>query len=148
MIRTLWAVVIASIVAFGCAHAYLASSSPADGEVAEGGFEAIDLEFTEGIEVGFSTFKLVRIVQELDMTAQDYSARLNAIAGPLVPEVLGRDGMAEEEIAVTITPSSGSATALSLRLTEPLPAGAYLLAWRVLSVDTHVLQDFMTFTVR
>jgi|SRR5262245_21293502 len=39
-------------------------------------------------------------------------------------------------------------TALVLRLTEPLKAGAYKVNWRVISTDTHKVKGSFTFQVR
>lgn len=148
MTRILGVLLVVSFATVGWSHAYLSSSSPADGEVIEGSVEAIDLEFTEGVEIAFSTFKLVRLTHDFDMATPEYTARLNAIAGPMVKEVLGSQGAYEGQVATVASPSSGSVSALTLGLTKPLAVGAYLLAWRVLSVDTHVLEGFITFTVR
>ncbi len=36
---------------------------------------------------------------------------------------------------------------ITLRLKEDLPAGTYVVMWRLLSIDTHTTEDFMIFTL-
>lgn len=148
MRRALAALVLAAAVSFGYAHAYLVTSSPVEGEVTSEPVTEISLEFSEPVETGFSTFKLVRVVTDLEPGAEDYAARLDAVAGPMASTVLAQREEQEGQVAFALRPRSGSAAQLNLTLKEPLSPGAYLLAWRVLSVDTHVIEGFLTFTVR
>ncbi len=148
MTRVLAALLAAATVSLGWAHAYLVTSSPAEGEVTEGAVTELKLEFSEPIETGFSTFKLVRVPTDLEPGSEDYAPRLNAIAGPMVDAVLAQKGVYEGEVTAELSPRSGGSAQLTLTLADPLPAGAYLVAWRVLSVDTHILEGFYTFTVR
>lgn len=66
MRRALAAFVVATAVSFGYAHAYLVTSSPVEGEVTSEPVTEISLEFSEPVETGFSTFKLVRVVTDLE----------------------------------------------------------------------------------
>lgn len=42
---------------------------------------------------------------------------------------------------------SGQPTVLVARITSPLPAGAYRVSWRVVSIDTHRTQGSFSFQV-
>ena len=131
------------------AHAHLAASSPAADAVVPTTEAAsvITLEFTEGVELGFSTFRLVPIEHQLDVTDDTFAMRLNALAAQKAAEVLGVRGEVEGEIPFQLEPARGTVEKFDLQLAEPLAPGSYVLAWRVLSVDTHVIEAFITFTV-
>ena len=45
-----------------------------------------------------------------------------------------------------VTPASGQSETVTLRLKEGLEPGAYAVMWNVLSVDSHAIEGFLTFT--
>lgn len=119
------------------AHSELVSAEPADASVLSSQPTAVTLTFSEVVEPSFSTFML-RPLTDTDTAAVSS----------------GREGF----IAQTLTDASGqfdvkpeSAEAdetVTLSLPEDLQPGAYAVVWRALSVDTHTMQDLITFTYR
>lgn len=107
----------------------------------------ITLEFTEGVELAFSTFKLLRIDHELDVLDPTFAMRLNALAALKAQEALATRGEVAGEVAFELDPARGTVEGFDLVLEEPLPPGSYALVWRLLSIDTHIMEEFITFTV-
>lgn len=140
-----------TVVSLGVAqaHAHLSASTPAqDGVVAAAEVPgSITLEFTEGVELAFSTFKLVRVEHELEVATDTYAMRLNALVAPLVAPLLDARGVVEGQLVFTMEPASGQADRFELLTLEPLTPGSYLLAWRALSADSHVVEGYLVFTV-
>lgn len=147
--RLLLVLLLAASVGVVGAHAHLADSEPAADSLiaADAAPSVITLEFTEGVELAFSTFKLVRVEHELDVESETYSMRLNALAAQIASEALAVRGEVEGEIALDLQPARGTEEKFELRLEAPLAPGSYALIWRVLSVDTHIIEEFITFTV-
>ncbi len=129
------------------AHAELASSTPAEGETLAQAPSQVTLSFTERLEVRFSTFKVYPLEAEVDMTEPDAGARLSGLAGQLVSEVLGVQGDEEARADTGVSTTEATADKLTLPLKADLEAGTYVVMWRVLSVDTHELQGFLTFGI-
>jgi methionine-rich copper-binding protein CopC len=129
------------------AHAYLESSTPAEGAVLNERPEAVTLRFTEPTEVNFSIYKVYPLEAEIDMAAEDAQRRLSALAGQLVSEVLeARDDDAARADTGVQADSRVSAE-VTLPLREDVAAPHYVVMWRVLSIDTHTTQGFFTFSV-
>ncbi len=149
MRKHLLALLLLAALGVASAHAHLQASTPAaDALIAAADAPTvISLEFTEGVELAFSTFRLVRIENELDPTEATYAMRLNALGAQKASEVLASRAEVEGEVAVSLEPTRGTLESFELHLAEPLPAGSYALVWRVLSVDTHIIEEFITFTV-
>lgn len=129
------------------AHAALDSSDPADGSVLAAAPAAITLSFTEELEAGFSTFKLYRLANDLDPSDTDYAAKLEGLAQLLVDEVMESQAPDERAVVSTLDPSSGRTKTVQLTPEAALGAGTYVVMWRIVSVDTHVVEGFLTFTV-
>ena len=89
----------------------------------------------------------MRVEHELDVESETYSMRLNALAAQIASEALAVRGEVEGEITLDLQPSRGTEEKFELRLEAPLAPGSYALIWRVLSVDTHIIEEFITFTV-
>ena len=149
MIRLVVTVCVAALVGLGHAHAYLAASVPEqDSVVSEEHAPAfISLEFTEGIELSFSTFKLVRVQHDLNVTADTFALRLNALVAPQAVPLLDTGDDVDGEQQVTIQPASGTVAQLELHLLQPLTPGSYMLVWRALSADSHIVEGYLVFTV-
>lgn len=149
MRRLLLAALVAATVSVAGAHAHLAAASPAADSVVPGDEapSVITLEFTEGVELGFSTVRLLRIEHELDVADPTFSMRLNALAAQVAREALAARGAVEGETLFALQPDKGTVESFELLLAAPLAPGSYVLAWRLLSVDTHIMEEFITFTV-
>lgn len=148
MRKLLLALLLVAGVGVASAHAHLQASDPAaDAVIAAAAPSVLSLEFTEGVELAFSTFKLVRIEHQLDAGEATYAMRLNALGAQKASEVLAAREAVEGEVALTLEPARGTVENFELHLEEPLAPGSYALVWRVLSVDTHIIEEFITFTV-
>ena len=77
----------------------------------------------------------------------DFAAKLNGVAALLVNDVIGAAEPDDRAVQLDLAPAQGEAAELTLTPKEPLAPGSYVVMWRILSADTHVLQAFMTFTV-
>ncbi len=126
--------------AFGVAsaHAYLETSNPATGATLQAAPEQIVLNFSEPLELRFSTFK----VAPLETDAAD-PREIKLAAMDLVEEVVGTD---EVQLEVDVLTSERTAKEVVLGLPDLAP-GTYVVMWRLLSTDTHTSDDFVTFTV-
>lgn len=149
MSKVLLALVTAASLGVGLAHANLTRSEPGAGSVVAGSsVTEIELEFSEGLEVLFSTFRLLRLEHDFDTADDRFRLRLNALAAGRFKEALAAAGTGPEYVSFTLDPASGRPNILKLKLEHALPPGSYALYWRVLSVDTHVVEDYLTFTIR
>ena len=45
-----------------------------------------------------------------------------------------------------VSPATGQSETVTVRLKDDLEPGAYAVMWRVLSVDSHAIEGFLTFT--
>ena len=173
--KTMVALGVLSLVPAVSAHADLAASSIEDGETLSAAPSEITLTFTEAAEVGFSTFKLYPLdvganegeahaeaeegaehehgetEESHDETAEDAHgdssghAELDDAAEALVPQVIGLEND-EAQIAVSVEPADGNSETVTLNLDDELAPGAYVVMWRVLSVDSHTIEGFLTFS--
>ncbi len=131
----------------GAAHSELESSTPAAGAVLQTAPTEASLTFSEAVEVRFSTFKVYPLDADIDSSADNAEARLNGLAGQLVSEVLETQGDDEARADTGVETAERTADTVTLSLKPDLPAGVYVVMWRVLSVDSHTSQGFITFQV-
>lgn len=71
---------------------------------------------------------------------------LDAAAETLLAEVMGAQGDEDARADTGVSPSEGQSETVTLRLRGDLEPGAYAVMWRVLSVDAHTIEGFLTFT--
>ena len=131
------------VAGIGLAHASLNSASIRDGQTIQTMPKSIKLEFSEALELGFSTFKLIA----LDSKVSDRKAA-NTAANALVGRVLGlqNNGVARaDDGLLTRTPIAAH---VEVKLKPKLPAGWYVMIWKVLSIDSHISDDFFVFEYR
>ncbi|MEM7735495.1 MAG: copper resistance CopC family protein [Deinococcota bacterium] len=139
MTKLLLSLMLLISVQSGFAHAFLEASTPENGTTIDAP-EQIVLTFGEAVETMFSVFEL----HLLDVPADAEPDVLAATAkGMMMTHFnLGLDSMIE-----TTTATEGQSAEVVLELPD-LEPGAYALLWRILSVDTHTSQDFITFVVQ
>lgn len=125
------------------AHAFLRVADPAEDSTVTTPPSEIRLGFTEPVEIRFSIFKVYR----LDAAPSIELRRLNALAGALMSDVLTRRDDEGARADAGISTSARTATDITLRLKPDLQPGAYVVMWRVLSVDTHTTQGFHVFII-
>ena len=137
------------MVALGAAaaHAELVSSTPDSGALLSQAPGQVELAFSEPLETLFSIFKVYRLDAEVDLAEDNAGQRLNGLAGALVNEVLELRDDTELRVDTGMISDGATVDTLSLLLNDELPAGHYVAMWRVLSIDTHVTQGFIVFTV-
>jgi len=135
-----------TLIGAASAHAELEESTPAAGETVRTLPEAVTLNFTEPLEVRFSTFKVYPLGADLDMSAEDARARLNGLAGALVSEVLTAQGDEAARADAGVSTAERTSREITLPLKDGLEPGHYVVMWRALSVDTHTTQGFYVFT--
>lgn len=121
------------------AHAHLEQSTPAADSVVASAPASVLLKFTEPVEVGFSTFKVYPLPAGAD------GESLKDAAAKLVDEVLGARGDEEARADAGVAGGSGTSAEVEIRMKEGLEPGAYVVMWRVLSVDSHTTRGHFVF---
>lgn len=71
---------------------------------------------------------------------------LDAAAETLLSEVIDAQGDEGARADTGVSPSEGRSETVMLRLKDDLEPGAYVVMWKVLSVDAHTIEGFLTFT--
>lgn len=122
------------------AHAFLNASTPtADGTVAAP-LKEIKLTYSEPVEIRLSIFKVYKI----DAAPGADLRTLRAAADALVAENLIRRGDEAARSDAGVANTTLDASDIVLRLKQ-LGPGAYVVMWRVLSVDSHVTRGSFVF---
>jgi methionine-rich copper-binding protein CopC len=137
----------ASIATVASAHAELSASNPENGATVPHAPSVVVLEFSEEVEVPFSTFKVYPLGAKVDPNAPDAEARQNGLAGSLVSDVLGVQNDAAARADLELVPDETTTSTVNLPLKAGLEPGIYVVMWRILSVDTHQTQGFLTFEI-
>ena len=71
---------------------------------------------------------------------------LDDAAETLMAEVIELQDDAAARADTGVTPASGQSETVALSLKSDLAPGAYAVMWKVLSVDSHAIEGFLTFT--
>lgn len=139
----IWAVcaLVVTVPAVASAHAFLNAAQPPDGSTVTSPPSTVRLAFTEPVEVRFSTFKVYRLDSDPSVGLQ----KLNAVADSLVAEVLQRRGDEAQRADSGLATTLRTSTDITIKLLPNPRPGAYVVMWRVLSVDTHTTQGFFVF---
>lgn len=147
--RTVAVVLLAALLGAGpaLAHAHLDASTPEANAVVTAPVTVVELRFSEAVEVAFSTFKAYRLDAEVDLTADNAAARLNALAAVVVSRYNGTADDGEGKVDAVVDNLGGDKSVVTLAFAEPLAPGHYVVMWRVLSVDTHVVDGHIVFSV-
>lgn len=124
------------------AHGFLTGSDPADNAVLAEMPAAVRLRFSEPVEVNASIFKVYPLAAEGDLQA------LRAAARELMKQVLRERGDEDRRADAGVAVERSVSDEVQILLKEDLPAGSYVVMWRVLSVDTHVTEGYLIFHVR
>ena len=124
------------------AHSYLSSSSILANSILKFSPERVTLEFTEPLEINFSTFKVYKLetkTTDPEKLKLEVQALINRVM------TLKTDGSSRSDNGLET--NVAQAARVKLKLKANLKAGMYVVMYRVLSVDTHITQDFFTFTI-
>lgn len=125
------------------AHSQLKSSSPKDGSTVKIAPKTVNLEFNEGIEMGFSTIRVIQL--PIAATVQDHH-QADEAAEKFLPKIKSVE-LEKIRVDTGMTPKTGQSNKVSLGL-KPLKAGWYGVIWRALGTDTHPVSGVMTFRVK
>ncbi len=123
------------------AHAFLKSADPGEDSTITALPKEVHLTFTEPVELRFSIFKVYR----LDTAPGAEQRQLNTAAGALVADVLQKRGDEAARADQGISNTTRTATDVAVKIKSDLEPGAYVVMWRVLSIDTHTTQGFYVF---
>jgi len=145
--RLVAALVLAWGLAAAAAHADLASAQPPAGGVHLGALAEVSLRFSSPVQTRFSRFEILRLELPADAVPADPAAptkveleRIQALGTAFAAEVRAARGAAHDGARVAATlQETGASAVVTLRFTEPLAPGAYLLAWEALAADGHTM---------
>ena len=122
------------------AHAFLNASTPGSDSAVGTAPKEVRLTYSEPVEIRFSTFKVYKVP-----AAPGAEIRaLQAAGGSLMAANLLKRGdeAARSDAGVANTTRTSADIVVRLKDLEP---GAYVVMWRVLSVDTHTTQGSFIF---
>lgn len=124
------------------AHAFLNASTPGADSIVTTPIKEVKLSYSEPVVIRFSIFKVYKVNVNAALGA-DMRA-LHAAADSLVAAALLKrgDDAARSDAGLANTTRTSSDIVVRLRDLEP---GAYVVMWRVLSVDTHTTQGSFIF---
>lgn len=122
------------------AHAFLNASTPGADSVVGTAPREVRLTYSEPVEIRFSTFKVYKI----PATPGAEIRALQAAGGSLMAANLLKRGeeAARSDAGVANTTRTSADIVVRLKALEPV---AYVVMWRVLSVDTHTTQGSFIF---
>jgi copper resistance protein C len=134
--------VLAGIGIFGSvmAHANLNAASIKEGETVRVMPRTITLEFSEAVEVGFSRFKLVALEPKIKKLKD-----ANSAAEAMLEATLDKHDDEKTRADDGLHNPPPVAAKLEVKLKAKLPAGWYVMMWKVLSIDSHTGSDFFVF---
>lgn len=125
------------------AHTFLARSDPPGGSVVTELPSELTLVMSDPIEVRFSTFKVYRLETEPGTSLTGFAAETRVFVQAML-ELEDEEGRAD----IGVLTEEATTDTIVIGLKEELPPGTYIVMWRLLSADTHILEDFVQFTFR
>lgn len=130
------------------AHAELTAMEPAADAIVAEAPERIALEFSEPVEARFSTFLVVPLADatETPPAGPDFEA-LHELAVERTPGLLDDPEEAPSRVEVEVVAGDAAEREVVLAPQNALAPGAYLVAWRALSVDGHAADGHAVFVI-
>lgn len=122
------------------AHAFLNAAAPSPDSVVHTPPREVRLSYSEPVEIRFSIFKVYRLSGGPGADVRT----LHSAAGDLVSAALLKRGDESARSDAGVANTTRTSTDIVVRLKD-LEPGAYVLMWRVLSVDTHTTQGSFIF---
>jgi copper resistance protein C len=122
------------------AHSNLVASNIKEGMTVRVMPKTITLEFSEAVETGFSRFKLIALEPKM-INLKTASAAADAMLESALEKRDDKKTRADDGLQN----APAVAAKLEVKLKAKLPAGWYVMMWKVLSVDTHNSSDFFVF---
>ena len=139
------AVALSALLPLALAHAELVAMEPARDTVVATPPESVTLTFSEPVEVRFAAFEVHPLTT--DVGAEPDFLRLNGLAAERAPEVLADRDDADARADGGAATDEARTAEIVLTLQPDLPGGAYLVTWRVLSVDGHPVHGHAVFVI-
>lgn len=144
------------LLSAGFAHSELKTSTPQDGATLSTLPEVFTLTFSEAIETDFSSFVIYPLGTEVvveaasrQQTHQEHESPDHSAAhGDLDQAAEARLPHAFEDtnaFPLATLRTQGSSATVDIAVPQDLKPGAYMIAYRALSEDTHTIQGFVTF---
>lgn len=131
----------ASLLSVACAHSGLEKATPAENARVSAP-KQVTLTFSEPMELRFSTFKVFPVNVSGD------ALKVNGAAGALKTKLLMAKNDAAQRADLGVGTKAGTSAVVTLPLKADLKSGAYVVMWKVLSVDTHTTDGYYVFYVR
>ncbi len=131
-------------VSAGFSHADLKSATPGKNAVITKLSGEIVLNYTEAVEVRFSTFKVYPLEVTGDLNEPQERLRINAAAAALMSEALDAEEDEASRADIGVLTEARTSDTVTLGLAE-LGSGFYVVVWRVLSADTHTTTGSFVF---
>lgn len=132
------------LASLALAHAELRSSIPKAGSTIKDMPTAVQILFTEAVEVKLSTFKVYRI--QAGPEALKNPAQVRSMARSLFNQVLLSKNDTAKRWDNELKTLARTSKSITLGLKPGLKAGAYVVMWQNLSTDGHRERDFFVFT--
>lgn len=151
LVRSLVVVAVAGLFVTASAHAYLKSSTPADGAVLSTAPEQVVLTYTEKVQKNFSLFAVLplQVPGKAGESAHQHSQRVHALAAQLADQVMAKKkGSLKDRVDAGLAQPKANGKTVGVNLKKGLAAGTYVLVWRAMSVDSHVTHGIVVFTVQ
>lgn len=148
--RSLVGAAVASLFVTASAHAYLSTSTPADGAALSSAPTQIVLHYTEAVQKNFSLFAVlpVMVPAKRGESARQHSQRVHALAAQVADNVMAeKKGSLKGRVDTGLEQPDARSKSVTVNLEKNLPAGTYVVVWRAMSVDTHVTHGIVVFTV-
>lgn len=121
-------------------HAHMHHATPAPDSTVKVWPAAVKLEFSEGIEPKFATFRVYRLA--VPTTASDSAAKTAADKSADGMLAAKADSAVRADASVSLASSNTQAT---VALKSGMKPGWYAVAWKVVSDDGHIMRDHFVF---
>jgi hypothetical protein len=133
-----------ALLGVALAHADGVSSTPKAGERLKEAPGEVQIVFDEAVELSVSVFKVYRLEATPEQLANE--RRLRILADELVGQVLSLKDDAVQRSDSGHKSKARTSKEITLGL-KALTPGAYVVMWRVLSVDSHISSAHFVFVV-
>jgi copper resistance protein C len=133
-----FATITIALAGFVLAHSQVKSSLPADDSTVKTLPSQVRLDFKEGFEANFSSFRVYR----LDSKSGDHEV-IESAAEKLIKQVF------DQKMNITNRVDTGFSAPSKTRALVKLKAGSspgwYAVVWKLLGTDTHTVKGFIVF---
>jgi copper resistance protein C len=138
---------VIALVGLALAHSNIKSSNPKDHAHLKIAPKNITLEFDEAIETKVSTIKVYYYKAETMMTGGKMmtGAQMDDVAEVAAKKILVLKSDTADRMDTGLIGANNQASKVTIGLKAKLKPGIYVVAWKTISVDTHVETGFIHF---